>query len=46
MACNFTAEARAKFPTPNPPAPDNYSPGGYTHAMGEYEVAHDAILAE
>ena len=46
MARNFTAEAQAKFPAPNPPAPDNYSPGGYTRTMGEYETAHDAVLAE
>ena len=46
MARNFAAEARAKFPAPNPPTPDNYSPGGYTCAMGEYEAARDAVLAE
>ena len=46
MACNFAAEAQAKFPAPNPPAPDNYSPGGYTRAMGEYEAVRDAVLVE
>ena len=46
MARNFAAEARVKFPAPNPPAPDNYSPGGYTRAMGEYEMARDAVLAK
>ena len=46
MACNFAAEAQAKFPAPNPPAPDNYSPGGYTRTMGEYEAACDAVLVE
>ena len=46
MARNFATEARAKYPAPNGPTPDHYSPGGYTRARGEYEAARDAILGE